>query len=55
MLARETGWTLEYIEERMDFDEVDEVLTIFDAVDRGRAHVNERAAAKAQRSRRSRR
>ena len=52
MLARETGWTLAYIEEQMDFAEVDEVLTIFDAVDRARAYVQERAANKARRGRR---
>lgn len=54
MLARETGWTYQHIEEELDMVEVDETLTIFDAVDRARAYMQERAANKARRARRSR-
>lgn len=55
MLARETGWTLHYIDNELDFTEVEEVLTIYDAVDRAHAYLREREASKAQRGRSGRR
>lgn len=43
LLARETGWTYHYIDDELDFTEVTETLAIYDAVDRARAWVQQRA------------
>lgn len=43
LLARETGWTLHYIEEQLDAREVTELLEIYDAVDRAHAFKAQRA------------
>ncbi len=51
LLARETGWTLHYIENELDAQEIAEGLIIYDAFDRGVSYVQARAAEKARRSR----
>lgn len=56
LLARETGWTFRHIEEEMDFEEIEETLAIFEAVDKGQNWVQQRNARKQSRTpRRSRR
>lgn len=46
LLARETGWTYQHIDDEMDFAEVEETLAIYEAVDKARAWVGQRDARK---------
>lgn len=46
LLARETGWTFQHIDEEMDFQDVEETLAIYEAVDKARSWVQERQARK---------
>jgi hypothetical protein len=52
LLARETGWTYQHIEEEMDYTEVEETLAVYDAVDRARAWGQRRGGATARGGRR---
>lgn len=45
LLADRTHWTLDYIDS-MDVLEREEVMLLFDAIDRGRAYVQKREAGK---------
>lgn len=55
LLARETGWTYQYIDDELDFTEVEETLAIYEAVDKARAWVHERESRKAAPKSRGRR
>lgn len=46
LLARETGWTFQHIDEEMDHRDVAETLAIYEAVDRARSWVQQREARK---------
>jgi hypothetical protein len=48
LLARETGWTFDYIDERLDFQDAEETLAIYEAVDRAQAWAQQREMRKAQ-------
>lgn len=45
MVAERFGWTLDYVD-GLDALELDGVIAVLDAVDRGRAHIQERQARK---------
>jgi len=46
LLARETGWSFQHIDEEMDFRDVEETLAIYEAVDKARAWVQQREERK---------
>lgn len=50
LLARETGWTYAHIDDEMDFTEVEETLAIYEAVDKARSWLSERASRKSSRT-----
>ena len=55
MLARETGWTYDYIDDVMDARDVADTLAIFEAVDKAHAWNQQRQANKNRQGRGGRR
>lgn len=48
MLAKTMGWTYSYIEDELDVQDYLDTLEILDAVEKGQAHLQQRARWRAQ-------